>query len=126
MNNDDFFRYDAVFSGNDEEIDSLVDGFHRVMEAAGCSAVMGLEMVNHCASHVVHLDVGFPFKAVEEEFHVAVVGVGDDIELGFGIVFVNAVERAEEPIATLDAFGITLVVDGGMHPNCVGQRVQHH
>ena len=82
---------------------------------------MGLEMVDQRASHVVHFDVGPPFEAVEEEFHVTVVGIGDDIELGLGVVFVKAIEGAKKPVAALNAFGITSVVNGGVHPNRVGQ-----
>ena len=116
-----FFRHDTLFSGNDEEIDAFIHRFHCVAETAGCGAVVGLEMVDQRASHVVHLDIGFTFEVVKEEFHVPVVGIGDDVELGFGNVFVKAVERAEEPVAALDAFGMTSVVDNGVHPKCVGQ-----
>ena len=121
MDNDDFFRCDTIFARNDEEIDAFVNRFHCVMEAAGRRAVMGLEMVDHCASHIVNLDVGFPFDSVKEELHVSVVGIGDDIELRLCVVFIKIVEGAEEPVTAFNTFGIAFVVDGGVHPNRVWQ-----
>ena len=60
---------------------------------------------------------------LEEEVHLAVVGVGDDVKLNLGTVFLKSVERAKEPVAAFDALRVTFVVGCRMHPNRVGQRV---
>ena len=80
-------------------------------------------MVDQRASHVIHFHVGFTFKMLEEEVHLAVVGVGDDVKLNLGTVFLKIIERAKEPVAALDALRVTFVVGRGMYPNRVGQRV---
>ena len=57
-----FFRQNTLFSGNNKEIDAVFNCFHLVMKDVGIEYVVGLKMVNHCAFHVIHFDVGFPFK----------------------------------------------------------------
>ena len=92
MDDDDFFRQNAFFPSDDEVVNAIPDRFHRVGVSAGTDAVVGLELVNQGTSHVVHFDVGFAFEVREEEVHLTVVGVGDDVELGLGVVLLEAIE----------------------------------
>ena len=94
MDNDYFFCQDTIGSRNDEEIHAVVDRFHRVMETAELGAIIGLKVVNHCALHVVHLDVVFTIKMLEHQIHVPIIGVGNDFKLCFGVLLIEAVEGA--------------------------------
>jgi len=120
---DDFFRQNAFFSSDDDVVNTVSDSFHRVWVSAGAAAIVGLEMVNQGPSHVVHFDVGVAFKMLEDEVHLAVVGVGNHFDLALGVVFTYAVIRAKEPIAAFNALGVALVVGCGMHPNRIGKGV---
>ena len=103
MGNDDFFRQNAVFSGDHEVINAAPDVFRCVWVGKGASAVEGLEMVDQRASHVVHFDVGFTFQVREDEVHLAIVGVRDDVKASRCVVFLEVIIRAKEPIATFGA-----------------------
>lgn len=77
---DDLLRDSAFLVGGDEEINTIRFGLHIVVKGSG-TVVVGLKLVDECASHVVHLDVDFSSEALKVEMHLAVVGVGDDIEI---------------------------------------------
>ena len=78
---DDLLGRGAVFAGGHEEVDAV--GFVVDVVSIGVGAVFvdGLKLVDECASHVVDLDFGLAAEVVEHERHLAVVGVGDDIEV---------------------------------------------
>ena len=95
MDYDYFFCQDTIGSRNDEEIHAVVDRFHRVMEAAELCAIIGLKVVNHCALHIVYLNVVFPIKMLEHQIHVPVIGVRNDFKLCFDVLLFEAVEGAK-------------------------------
>lgn len=77
---DDLLRDSAFLVGGDEEINTIRFYFHIVVVCAR-AVVVGFELVDKRAFHVVHLDADFASEVFEVELHLTVVGVGDDIEI---------------------------------------------
>ena len=101
---DDLLGFGAFASGGHEEVDAVGLVLHGVGVGAGRLSVVGLEVVDERALHVVHLDVDLSGQVLEVEGHLPVVGVGYDGEVGqVGLLLVDAVEGAHEPVSALDA-----------------------
>ncbi len=79
-----FLCYCSFLACCDEVVDAIGAVSHLVGVSAGSSVVVGLEVVNECAFHVVDLDVDLAGEVVEVERHLSVVGVRDDGEVGVG------------------------------------------
>ena len=92
----------------------------------GDIVVVGLEVVDQCAAHVVHLDRHLAGEAVEVEGHLSVVRVGNDGEVGTAVVIVvDAIEGTDKPIAPCLALGRASVVDGDINPDGVFYMLKH-
>ena len=100
--------------------------FHVVVQGIGAACAVGAEMVDEIAFHVVHFHVDFAAHFLETERHLSVVGIGNDAEVGkVMFLFLDAVERADEPIALRLALLGASVVDRGVYPNGVRDVVQY-
>ena len=89
-----------------------------------------MSFVNQRASHVVHLEVDVACEVLEFEGHLSFVGVryhikGSRSRRSRRVVFVDAIERADQPIPAVDALGMAFVDDLGMEPNGVFHLIQH-
>ena len=114
----------AFFARGDEEVDAVGSALHLVGVGAGGGVVVGLEVVDEGALHVVDLDVDFAGEVVEVELHLSVVGVGDDGEVGVS-QFIKPVVGADHPVPLHDALVGSAAVEGMCgEPNGVFNAVE--
>ena len=68
------------------------------MQSFGIQVVVGLDDINESSSHIIHFDVHFASQLLQMKFHLAVIGVGHDVEVGLAcsILFIYAKERGLE------------------------------
>ena len=93
--------------------------------SAVCAANQ-LELVNQLAGHVVNFCSNLAFCLAENDVHFAVVGVGNNVDLHRGLLFVEAEESANEPESALNArAGFAMAVNRGVQPNGVFYAAVH-
>ena len=107
-----FLSHCAFLACGDEEVDTVDTVLHLIGVGVGVHGVVGFEVVKEGTPHVVHLDLNLASKVLEVECHLAVVGVGDDGEVGIGSILIDAIEGAHHPVSLRDALVGCAAVEG--------------
>ena len=72
------------------------------MQCFGIQVVVGLDDINESTVHIIYFDVHFASQLLQMKFHLSVIGVGHDVEVGLAcILFIYAKERGLEKLFEL-------------------------
>ena len=107
---DDFFDNRIPFVVENQQINA-VGIIAQIVGMTALGVEIQCKLIDQNAGHAVDFCVDFAFHIGEDEAHGAIVGIGNNIDLWRKRTILNAIERAEEPIAALDAFAQGALVE---------------
>ena len=93
MDDDNFAGGGTLPVAEDEAIHAVGQSLHGIVVGIGRLRGVQFEVVDNQSSGVEHLYVDLALHVAEAQFHLTVVGIGDDTHRGWiGFLFLNTVE----------------------------------